>query len=54
MEQRSIKISCILNTFLRIKGGWPIASIRRIKIDLINFVGIGMFTKIKGPLDAIL
>ncbi len=31
-------------TFLRIKGGWPIASIRRIKINLIIFAGIGMFT----------
>jgi hypothetical protein len=37
---RSIEISCMLNTFIGIKRGWPIASSRRIKMDLIIFVGI--------------
>jgi hypothetical protein len=41
---RSIKISCMLNTLIGIKKGWPIDSNRRIKTDFINFVGIKRFT----------
>jgi hypothetical protein len=43
-ETRSIVILCILNTFLRIGGGWHIVRSRSIKTDLIIFASTRMST----------
>jgi hypothetical protein len=41
---KSIVISCIINTFLRIGGGWHIVRSRNIKTDLIIFASTRMST----------
>jgi len=43
-KTRSIFISCILSTFLRIGGGWNIVRSRSIKTNLIIFASSRMFT----------
>jgi hypothetical protein len=48
---RSIFISCILSTFLRIGGGGHIVRSRSIKTNLIIFASIRMST-IGGPFNA--